>query len=72
MDSHVKDGKKHLNLDEYTNRNLRHQYHKMEEVAEQVKENEMPLESYNWMHKRRQTYGRRKNQINKLGRRNKG
>jgi len=51
MDSHVKDGKKHLNLDEYTNRNLRHQYHKMEEVAEQVKENEMPLESYTWMHK---------------------
>ena len=51
MNNHVKDGKKHLNFDEYTNRNLRHQYHKMEEVAEQVKENEMPLESYTWMHK---------------------
>lgn len=51
MNNHVKDGKKHLNFDEYTNRNLRHQYHKMEEIAEQVKENEMPLESYTWMHK---------------------
>ena len=51
MNNHVKDGKKHLNFDEYTNRNLRYQYHKMEEIAEQVKENEMPLESYIWMHK---------------------
>ncbi len=51
MNSHVKDGKKHLNLDEYTNRSLRYQYHKMEEIAEQVQENEMPLESYTWMHK---------------------
>lgn len=51
MNNHVKNGKKHLNLDDYTNRNLRYQYHKMEEIAEQVKENEMPLESYTWMHK---------------------
>src|SRR5688572_22204665 len=49
LDNHVKDGKKHLNLDEYTNRNLRYQYHKLEEIAEQVKEGEMPLESYTWM-----------------------
>jgi hypothetical protein len=51
MDHHVKDGKKHLNFDDYTNRSLCYQYHKMEEVAEQVKENKMPLESYTWMHK---------------------
>ena len=46
-----KGGKKHLNFDEYTNRSLRFQYHKMEEIAELVKEGEMPLESYTWMHK---------------------
>jgi hypothetical protein len=51
MNDHVKDGKKELNLDEYTNRPLRYQYHKMEEIEEQVKEGEMPLKSYTWMHK---------------------
>jgi hypothetical protein len=51
LDKHVKDGKRHLNLDEYTQRPLRYQYHKMEEIAEQVKEGEMPLDSYTWMHK---------------------
>lgn len=51
MNNHVNDGKKELNFDEYTNRNLRFQYHKMEEIAEMVKEGEMPLDSYTWMHK---------------------
>lgn len=51
LDKHVKDGKRELNLDEYTHRPLRYQYHKMEEIAEQVKEGEMPLDSYTWMHK---------------------
>lgn len=51
MTDHVNDGKKELNLDEYSNRSLRYQYHKLEEIAEQVKEGEMPLESYTWMHK---------------------
>ena len=32
-------------------RSLRFQYHKMEEIAEQVKEGEMPLDSYTWIHK---------------------
>lgn len=51
MNNHVQEGKRELNLDEYTNRPLRYQYHKMEEIAEQVKEGEMPLNSYTWMHK---------------------
>ncbi len=40
-----------MNFDEYTTRNLRFQYHKMEEIVEQVKEGEMPLNSYTWIHK---------------------
>lgn len=63
MDNHVRDGKKHLNLDEYTNRSLRYQYHKMEEVAEQVNENEMPLESYTWMHKSAKLTGEEKKKL---------
>ena len=51
LDDHIKEGKGHLNFDEYTNKRLRYQYHKLEEVIEQVKEGEMPLESYTWIHK---------------------
>ena len=51
MDNHVKDGKKHLNLDDYTMRSLRYQYHKLEEIEEQIRDGEMPLNSYTWMHK---------------------
>jgi hypothetical protein len=51
LDKHVRNGKKHLNLDEYTNRSLRYQYHKMEETIDMVKDNEMPLNSYTWTHK---------------------
>ncbi|TDO26707.1 heme-binding domain-containing protein [Sediminibacterium goheungense] len=50
LDDHIKDGKKHLNFDEYSTYSLRKQYHKMEEVIEQVKEKEMPLNSYTWVH----------------------
>ena len=50
LDDHIKEGKKHLNFDEYSTYNLRRQYHKMEEVVEQVKEKEMPLNSYTWVH----------------------
>ncbi len=51
MNNHIIDGKKELNFDDYKDRSLRFQYHKMEEIAEQVKEGEMPLDSYTWIHK---------------------
>ena len=51
LNNHINDGKKGLNFDEYTNRPLRYQYHKMEETIEMVKEGEMPLDSYTWIHK---------------------
>ena len=51
LTNHIKEGKAHLNFDEYTNRSLRFQYHKMEETIEQIKEGEMPLNSYTWTHK---------------------
>ena len=50
LNDHIEEGKGHLNFDEYTNKRLRYQYHKMEEVIEQVKEGEMPLNSYTWTH----------------------
>lgn len=51
MNKHIVEGKGHLNFSEYTNKRLRFQYHKMEEVIEMVKEGEMPLASYTWIHK---------------------
>ena len=48
---HIKEGKAHLNFDEYTNRSLRYRYHKIEETIDQVKEHQMPLNSYTWIHK---------------------
>ena len=51
LNKHIKEGKKHINYDEYTNRPLRYQYHKMEETIEMVKDGEMPLNSYTWTHK---------------------
>ena len=51
LEKHIKNGKKHLNYDEYTHKSAYYQFHKMEETIEMVKEGEMPLESYTWAHK---------------------
>lgn len=51
LNKHVVEGKKKINFDEYSNKSLRYQYHKMEEVIEMVKDKEMPLNSYTWTHK---------------------
>jgi DNA replicative helicase MCM subunit Mcm2 (Cdc46/Mcm family) len=51
LTKHVNDGKRGLNLDEYTSKRLRYQYNKMKDVIEQVKEGDMPLNSYTWIHK---------------------
>ncbi len=63
MDKHVREGKEKLNLDEYTHKSLRYQYHKMEEVVEMVKEGEMPLDSYTWVHKDAKLTDDEKNKI---------
>ena len=51
LTDHINEGKKHLNFDEYTNRNLRSQYGKMKEIIDLVKKVEMPLNYYTWIHK---------------------
>ena len=51
LDKHIREGKKHLNFDEYTHKSLRYRYHKMEETIEMVKDGKMPLKSYTWGHK---------------------
>ena len=49
--NHVKDGKRHFNLNEFAGYRIGKQNKKLEECIEQIKEGEMPLESYTWIHK---------------------
>ena len=51
MDKHIVEGKQKLNLDEFTNKRLAYQYKKLEEIADEIKEGAMPLDSYLWIHK---------------------
>lgn len=46
LNGHIQDGKNDLNFDEFTNRPLAWQNHKLEEIIEMVEEKEMPLKSY--------------------------
>jgi len=48
MANHVNEGKKHLNMSEFTNRRIAYQHHKFEEIVEMVRKKEMPLPSYTW------------------------
>jgi hypothetical protein len=51
LSNHVKDGKKHLNFDEFSTYPTKKMLKKLEEVAEEVEHNAMPMDSYTWMHK---------------------
>lgn len=46
LDEHIKDGKKHLNFSSFTNLPLAVQYHKFEEIVEEVEEKGMPIGDY--------------------------
>lgn len=48
--SHVKDGKKHFNLDEFTTYSLKRQDHKLKEMVTSQKDHWMPLTSYTITH----------------------
>jgi hypothetical protein len=50
LDSHVKDGKKHLNFSKWNEYSLKKKEHKMDELYEEVEKGEMPLNSYTWTH----------------------
>ena len=47
---HIKEGKEHLNFDEFANYNERQRAHAIEEIVETVKFGEMPLKGYTALH----------------------
>src|SRR4030095_16579742 len=51
LEKHIRNAKKELNFDEYTNKSLRYQFNKMKQTIDLVKKGEMPLNSYTWIHK---------------------
>ena len=50
LNSHVIDGKKHLNFDEFNAYPLDRKIKKLKEIGETLEENEMPLPSYTIIH----------------------
>jgi len=50
LNNHIKEGKGELNFSEFLTYSPKKAHHKMEEVVEMVKEGEMPLNSYTWIH----------------------
>ncbi|GEO10693.1 heme-binding domain-containing protein [Segetibacter aerophilus] len=50
LDDHVREGKRGLNFDEFATYRISKQYHRMEDIVELVKEDEMPLGSYTLVH----------------------
>jgi hypothetical protein len=47
---HVKEGKKEVNFSEFATYRIGRQYRKLEEIANEVEEGEMPLQSYTFIH----------------------
>jgi hypothetical protein len=50
LNDHIKDGKKHFNVSQWDEYSDKKKDHKLEELAEEVGEKEMPLPSYTWTH----------------------
>ena len=50
LGDHIKDGKRHLNFDEFSSYRVNEQFKKLEECIKEVKEGGMPLSSYTIIH----------------------
>jgi len=51
MQNHVDDGKREINFSEFNSYPPKRQSHKLHSIVEQIKRDEMPLDSYLWIHK---------------------
>ena len=50
LEKHVKEGKEELNLSEFASYSTRRQRSKLSSTASQVRDGEMPLRTYLWLH----------------------
>ena len=50
LNNHIVDGKRGLNFSEFTSYRIKKQFHRLDDINELVKKNEMPLSSYTLIH----------------------
>ncbi len=50
LNNHIKEGKRHFNLDDFAGRRINYQFKKMDDCIEQLNNGDMPLESYTLIH----------------------
>ncbi len=50
LNNHIVNGKKGLNFSEFTSYRIKKQFHRLDDINELVKKNEMPLSSYTLIH----------------------
>jgi hypothetical protein len=63
LTNHIRDGKRHLNFDEFLTYDAKKKDHKMEELIESQTEGWMPMESYTLIHKDAKLTSEEKNAI---------
>lgn len=51
LSDHIKNGKRHFNVSEWSSYSAKRKDHKLEELIEMVEATSMPLDSYTWVHK---------------------
>jgi len=51
LNSHINDGKRHLNFNEFDSYRIARQYKRLEDCIEEIKQGDMPLPSYTLIHK---------------------
>ncbi|MBE9599548.1 heme-binding domain-containing protein [Pedobacter sp. MC2016-24] len=61
--SHITEGKRELNFDEFNSYDNKKKKHKLDEVVEMIEKNEMPLSSYTLIHKKAVLSSQEKNEI---------
>ncbi len=50
LNNHINDGKRGLNFSEFTSYRIKKQFHRLDDINDLVKKNEMPLSSYILIH----------------------
>src|SRR5690606_26519264 len=60
---HINEGKEELNLDEFNAYSTKKKLHKLDEVIETIKDNEIPLKSYTHTHSNSKVSDKDKNEI---------
>lgn len=50
LDDHIREGKRGLNFDEFGTYRISKQYHRMDDIKDEVKKGDMPLGSYTLIH----------------------